>query len=128
MFLLFLPLIVVIGRVVGGLSLLVREFLLGDGVLRMFLQQVLVVNFVNFLFLIPNLLPLLLLLDHLHFFLGVEIHLPDVKLFVVLDYLLLRIHDSHLLFNAAKLVSQDAIDLISVLGVEVVLVRHQLTL
>ena len=94
----------------------------------MLLQQVLVVDLVNFLLLVPNLLPLLLLLDREHLFLGVEVHLPDVKLFVVFHYLLLRIHDSHLLFNAAELVSQDAIDLIPVLGVEVVLVCHQLTL
>ena len=94
----------------------------------MLLQQVLVVDLVDFLLLVPNLLPLLLLLDHEHLFLGVEVHLPDVKLFVVFHYLLLRIHDSHLLLNAAELVSQDAIDLIPVLGVEVALVCHQLTL
>lgn len=94
----------------------------------MLLQQVLVVDLVNFLLLVPNLLPLLLLLDREHLFLSVEVHLPDVKLFVVFHYLLLRIHDSHLLLNATELVSQDAIDLIPVLGVEVALVCHQLTL
>ena len=94
----------------------------------MLLQQVLVVDLIDFLLLIPNLLPLLLQLDRLYLFLGVEVHLPDVELFVVLHYLLLRIHDFHLLFNATKLVSQDAIDLISILGVEVALVCHQLTL
>ena len=94
----------------------------------MLLQQVLVVDLINFLLLISNFLPLLLLLDRVHLFLGVEVHLSDVKLFVVFHDILLRIHDSHLLFNAAELVSQDAIDLIPVLGVEVVLVCHQLTL
>ena len=111
-----------------GLAFLDGQFLLGDGVLWVLLDEILVVDLVDQLLLISLLLSLFLPLYRHYLFLDVPIHLPYVQIFVIFYDLLLGVHYSDFLLNATELVAQDAIDLISILGVQVVLVRDQLTM
>lgn len=105
-----------------------RDFVLGFRVLLMLLAKIIRIKLLDKFFVIPQLLSLLLKTESLQFFPRVELHLTQDSLLTVVDHRLLGIHNFHLLFKAAKLVSKHEVDLILVLLVQIVVISNELAL
>ena len=94
-----------------------HDLVLGQRVVRMLLIKVLVVDPVDEFALVAELLPLFFLLLLEDGLVCVVFHLADKVALLILDQVSFRFDDLHLLNNAAKLITHDAVDLLAILWV-----------
>ena len=80
------------------------------------------------LVLVSDLLSFLFFPDCNDSLVSIHLHLADQVQLLVLNELTLGIYDSHLVVDTSELVSQDAVDLLPVLRVQVIPISYQLTL
>ena len=97
-------------------------------VLRVPIGQVLIINTIDLFLLVTQLLALFFFSDRLYSFLCVNLHLSYNLLFVILHEFLLGIDSTNFTLDASKLIAKDAVDLITVLGINIFMTTDKFTL
>jgi len=113
---------------INELGLLLDNLVLGSWVVWMLLVEVLLVNPIYKLALIAYFLPLFFLVLLNDRFFGVDLHLADEDTLLIFHKVSLSLNHLYFFDHAAELVAYDAVDLVSILLIEVQSVGDQLAL